>query len=410
MPSKAFGEIVEATCGTPSLDAAEVRRMIDAGDNVVVLDGRPWDEYREFCIPGGINCPNAELAYRVRDLVPDPRTAIVVNCAGRTRSIIGAQTLRNVGVSHAVHALRNGTIGWEWAGFGLERGASRRHGPASADAQAWSRRRSEELCRLTGVEIIDPGTLAAWRHESEKRTLYLFDVREPDEWSDGTLAGAACVEGTQLVQETDRWIAVRDARIVLIDDTGVRARMTAHWLRQMAYPDVAVLDADVRALAVSRTSEERASVVTVAPRDAAVGDWAIFDLSSSATYRRGHPEGAAWGLRSRLDMFAGMLRTRKRIAVLDDEDGRLAALAVADLAFSGVTAAVMEGGLAAWRAAGLPVATGAAGALCTMDDVEEGAFEFASDADAAKRRYIDWELQLPGQIARDGLLKFRPLN
>ena len=67
--------------------------MIDRGENMVILDSRPWSEYHQMNIPTGVDCPGAELAYRVHDLAPDPETTVVVNCAGRTRSIIGAQSL-----------------------------------------------------------------------------------------------------------------------------------------------------------------------------------------------------------------------------------------------------------------------------------------------------------------------------
>ena len=114
VPSKAFGECVESACATPALDAAEVHRRIAAGDDIIILDGRPFGEYSDFAIPGAFSCPNSELPRHIADLAPSPSTTVVVNCAGRTRSIIGAQTLRNTGLANPVHALENGTIGWEW--------------------------------------------------------------------------------------------------------------------------------------------------------------------------------------------------------------------------------------------------------------------------------------------------------
>ena len=60
--------------------------------------------------------PGAELVLRARELAPDPATRIIVNCAGRTRSIIGTQSLINAGIENPVSALRNGTIGWTLAG------------------------------------------------------------------------------------------------------------------------------------------------------------------------------------------------------------------------------------------------------------------------------------------------------
>ncbi len=97
VPSKAFGEFVEHRFETPRIPPAELKRLKDSGRKLVILDSRPWEEYHRMSIPGGIDAPGAELVYRVHDLA-DPETLVVVNCAGRTRSIIGCQSLRNAGL------------------------------------------------------------------------------------------------------------------------------------------------------------------------------------------------------------------------------------------------------------------------------------------------------------------------
>ncbi|HEX3122203.1 MAG TPA: rhodanese-like domain-containing protein, partial [Rhodanobacteraceae bacterium] len=105
VPSKAFGEFVEHDSETPSVSATELDAMMRSGVDLKVLDSRPFDEYSRISIPTGINVPGAELVLKVRDIVPSPDTTIVVNCAGRTRSIIGAQSLINAGVPNKVVAL-----------------------------------------------------------------------------------------------------------------------------------------------------------------------------------------------------------------------------------------------------------------------------------------------------------------
>ncbi len=117
VPSKAFGEWIEHHYGTPSIDPAELKAMQDRGEDLVVLDSRPLDEFRRMSIPGGINCPGGELVYRIGEFVSRPQTTVVVNCAGRTRSILGAESLRSAGLPNKVVALRIGTMGWELAGF-----------------------------------------------------------------------------------------------------------------------------------------------------------------------------------------------------------------------------------------------------------------------------------------------------
>src|SRR6185312_6623508 len=64
VPSKAFGEFVEHAAQTPHMSAREVKALKDGGADLIVLDSRPMDEYRKMSIPGGIDCPGAELVYR----------------------------------------------------------------------------------------------------------------------------------------------------------------------------------------------------------------------------------------------------------------------------------------------------------------------------------------------------------
>jgi rhodanese-related sulfurtransferase len=126
VPSKAFGEFVEHESHTPSVSADELQALMQSGTDMVVLDSRPYDEYSRVSIPTGVNVPGAELVLRIHDIAPKPETLVVVNCAGRTRSIIGAQSLINAGVPNKVVALRNGTMGWNLAGFTPDSGKDNR--------------------------------------------------------------------------------------------------------------------------------------------------------------------------------------------------------------------------------------------------------------------------------------------
>ena len=123
--SKAFGEIVSETYKTPFLSPEQEQGKIAGAEKQVILDSRPKNEYHRMTLPGSINAPGAELVYRVHDVVQDPSTPVVVHCAGRTRSIIGTQSLVNAGIPNPVAALENGTMGWQLAGFDLEYGQTR---------------------------------------------------------------------------------------------------------------------------------------------------------------------------------------------------------------------------------------------------------------------------------------------
>ncbi|MDA9450828.1 MULTISPECIES: rhodanese-like domain-containing protein [Bradyrhizobium] len=235
--SKAFGELVEARRHTPSFSADEVAKLIADKANIAILDVRRFDEYATMNIPGSVSVPGAELVLRAAQAAPDPETTIIVNCAGRTRSIIGTQSLINAGVPNKVRALRNGTIGWTLARHTLGHGADRRGAIGSFEGGPANAR---DVAYRAGVRHIGASEMAALVAQTD-RTLYRFDVRDAEEYAAGHLAGFRHYPGGQLVQETDMAAPVRGARILLTDDKGVRADMTASWLAQMGW-EVYVLE------------------------------------------------------------------------------------------------------------------------------------------------------------------------
>jgi len=235
--AKAFGELVEHRRHTPSLAAEEVAALMASEANIRILDVRRPDEYTTMNIPGSVSVPGAELVLRAGHVAPDASTTIVVNCAGRTRSIIGAQSLINAGIANKVVALRNGTMGWTLADQTLEHGADRSGGVGLFDG---ARERARDVAYRAGVKHVNSDEADALASDAT-RTLYRFDVRPVEEYTAGHVAGFRHYPGGQLVQEIDMAAPVRGARILLTDDKGVRADMTASWLAQMAF-DVYVLD------------------------------------------------------------------------------------------------------------------------------------------------------------------------
>jgi rhodanese-related sulfurtransferase len=411
VPSKAFGEFVEHFSHTPSIPAAELEQLLREQTDVVVLDSRPFDEYSRISIPTAINVPGAELVLRVRDVAPSPQTMVVVNCAGRTRSILGAQSLINAGVPNKVVALRNGTMGWSLAGFACDSGKSRRAPSASTTAQEWARQAAQYVAQHCGVERIDRARLEAWRKDGD-RTLYLFDVRDPAEYDAGHVRGAISAPGGQLVQATDHYVGTLGARIVLVDDAEVRAAMTASWLRQMGFADVfvlveagtetgspaaAMLDGDTGA----DTSIDLASFAALFSRDAAT----VVDLSLSRDYLNSHIPGAWFAIRTRLDRAFAKIPLRGTL-VLTSEDGMLARLAAAEAAaLVDSPVRTLAGGNAAWRAAGYEMSSEANMADNAVDQWRKP-YERSGDVKAAMNEYLAWEIDLLPRIERDGSLQF----
>ncbi|MGH8680350.1 MAG: rhodanese-like domain-containing protein [Burkholderiales bacterium] len=417
VPSKAFGEFVENVCETPRIGAGELKAKLDAGADVVVLDSRPLSEYRVMNIPGADDCPGAELVYRVHQVVKRPETLVVVNCAGRTRSIIGAQSLINAGLPNPVVALKNGTMGWHLAGFALEHG-NERHVPApDAAALAKARAAAAAVAERFGVKKIAPAALDGLRRDAT-RTLYCFDVRSPEEYREGHLAGFAGAPGGQLVQATDTYAAVRNARIALADSDGVRATMTASWLLQMGWPEVYVLEEAPsgaplvtgvearRVLGLDGVNFDEVSASELR-RLLDAGEATVVDLASSLAYRDGHIPGAWFAIRARLRDALERIGPAKRF-VFTSADGVLARLAALDAAaLTEVRAQVLIGGTAAWKAAGLPLERGSTRLAAATDDVYYRPYDRQGQIEQAMQDYLDWEVALVEQLKREPYLAFR---
>jgi len=410
VPSKAFGEWVEHHYATPSVDAAELVAMQAAGADLLIVDSRPMAEFSRMSIPGGINVPGAELAYRVPAMLARPTTTVVVNCAGRTRSILGAESLRRAGLPNPVVALRNGTMGWELAGFRCETGRAERYAPGTPDDAPQSLSRARAFAQSTGVRWIDAAQLAQLCTEAD-RTTYLFDVREAEEFAEAHLSGARHAPGGQLVQSTDTWVAVRHARIVLMDDTGTRAAMTAGWLRQLGGWDVFCLTGGIVGRVESGMPRDRVARVAK-PRTISVPDLAarlagggacVVDLARSIAFRAGHIPGAVWGLRTRLAEIAAHLPA-DRLAVIAGPHADIAALAAAELALlRPAPVAVLDGGTEAWAAAGFALTADRrvpADAECV--DWYLRPYDRNEGVQAAMHAYLAWEIDLMQAVARDG--------
>jgi rhodanese-related sulfurtransferase len=414
LPSKTFGELIEHAHGTPHLSPEELAVLIKEGQARALIDGRTLDEHRKMTIPGAIPVPNGELAYRIGTLVADPATPIVVHCAGRTRSIIGAQTLRNLGVPNPVIALENGTQGWTLAGLKLEHGSERRYPEvlneaAVADAQT----RATKLAARFSVAKLDASTAQEWLADST-RTTFLIDVRTPEEFARDGLPNAIHAPGGQLVQATDQAIGVRRARVLLVDHDGVRAPVIATWLVQLGF-EAALIDApNATALhlgtQIASPQSSLPPLDAAALREAATGDVLLLDLRSSAAYRRQHAAGAHWSIRPQLaKTLAALKATPGDTLLLFADEPAVAGIAATDLRELGFTSLYLAAnGIDTWAKAGLPLAATPdipADAerldyLFFVHDRHDGNLE-------AARQYLDWETGLIAQCAPDELAVFR---
>ena len=411
VPGKAMGELVELVCQTPRITAREMVSMKEEGQNFIVVDGRPFSEYTRMNIPGSICCPNAELPYRIAAIAPSPNTKIIVNCAGRTRSIIGAQTLINFDIPNPVMALENGTQGWYLENLKLEKKATRRY-PERVENTSMpaARQAAKRLMNRLGISTILTAQLTAWL-EDPTRTTYLFDVRTAEEFSKDAIPGTVNAPGGQLIQATEEWVGVRHARVVLIDNDGIRAPMVASWLVQLGY-DASVLSEGIHsklrlpnALIVNPVNPPHVSASAL--NDAmGLRRFSLIDLNYSMNYRRAHIVGAIWSTR---------VKVKNDIHKLDDpivlicNDIGVAQLVAADLQNNGRSdVQVLAGGMSAWTAAGFAT-------VASPDQPMDGECidhlflvrDRNTDHRAAMQQYLAWETGLVLQLDEQERAEFR---
>jgi rhodanese-related sulfurtransferase len=407
--SKVFGEQMLHANKTPQIGPHELKQRLDAGEDLVIVDSRTPEEYHRGCIPGSVSVPGGELIVRIAELVKNSEQTIVVHCGGRTRSYIGAESVRRLGLPNPVIALENGTMGWQLAGLELERGAAR-WGPAISErGRALAEPLAARVAADEKIAFVEAAELRALWDRRHAENLNILDVRTSDEYAAGHVAGAVWAPGGQAVQATDEYVAVRTARIVLVCDATARSVITASWLRRMGFPNVAVLRGGLPAwTAIGEAVEQGHPSPAPAGLDAAWASVAtvsataldselrggrgplVLNVDQSDAYARAHVPRAAWVCRSRLELRMPTVAPDRAVpVVITCGDGDASTLAAATLGSLGYAAVrVLEGGMRAWAAAGLAAEVGATRLLDEADDVVLKPYERGRKA---MEDYLRWE-------------------
>ncbi len=399
--SKAFGEWAQHHFGTPEIGPQELHALLQGPDAPLLIDGRPLAEHRVFTLPGALSCPNAELALRLPPGLP-PDRPVVVHCAGRTRSIIGAQTLRDFGLPNPVFALRDGTQGWQLAGYARETGADRPVSPSLSQTALQSRAaEARAVMAREGLAALPPATLAGWLRDG-RHTVYCFDPRPEGEGD--TPPGFIRTPGTTLVQQTDQFVAVKGARVVLYDPLLVRAVFAALWLARMGIA-AHVLEAPPVAALPSGPTLPVPPVPQIGTEHLASlqgGTALLIDLRSSAAFAAARLAGAQWCPRAHLDRIP---LPEGAAVVLLAADRASAARAAVDRAARGRAALGANcQSPAEWQAAGLALHHGGAPLApdARIDDVRFCAGRHTGNLDDA-RAYLAWETGLLARLDAAGL-------
>jgi rhodanese-related sulfurtransferase len=406
VPSKAFGERVHHDRQVPDLPPEELKALLDRKSDLTIVDVRTPEEYGRFCIPGGINVPGGDLILWAEELSHKP--AVIVNCAGRTRSIIGTAALRRLGLRN-VRALRNGTMGWLLAGYELESKPTGRAAMPEINKQAFAtamRIANEEKITWTSAP-----ELARLMERHVDGVNYIIDVRAEPEFAAGHIADSINVPGGQAVQRADDFVAVRNGRIVFVSNQSARAVMAAYWYRQMGFNNVSVLQGGLEAWQESgrpavagkdileplgwELAQRSARIVAAEElREPKTKASLILDVGSSLDFENRHVAEAKWISRGWIDVkLPELFSNRAQHIVLTCADGRQSIFAARQLAQAGYRDVwVLDGGVRSWLAAGLPIAAGLDDCLAKPNDVVLSPSIRGSKQDMLN--YLNWELKL----------------
>jgi len=414
VPSKDFGEKVAIQNTVTEISADDLHARLESGKHTVILDARTPEEYQRFSIPGSRSLPGGELAFRITDIAEGLAAddAIIVNCAGRTRSIIGARALQRMGFTN-VSALTNGTAGWMLAGYELERSADRltmpepsQKGAAAAEAYA------EVLAKEDGIQFVDTSGLKELFKAQAERTIYFIDVRTNLEYSQGHIPGFQWIPGGQAVQRFDDAAVVKGCTVVFCCDGKARATVTASWYRQLGVKDVYVLDGGMTAWSAANNALETGlAVQTPVSYDAAStaipalsaqevqsnGNAVVIFVDTSQDFSSAHVPGSRWAPRGWMELrISDLVPGKQTPIIVTCNDGQASALGGETLKELGYTnVSRMEGGMAAWRSANLPVEQGLTGVLALPGDIPVDVVLTGPERNYADTMtYLRWETAL----------------
>jgi rhodanese-related sulfurtransferase len=411
VPSKAFGERVHHEKTIPEISPEELRSLQERAADLIVFDVRTPEEYGRFCIPGGLNVPGGDLILWADALKRKPETTVVVNCAGRTRSIIGTAALLRLGLNN-VRALKNGTMGWLLAGLELESPPTRFAPTAPDESRKHAREIALRIAEEERIPWISARELVNHPPRNDVGVTYLIDVRSESEYEDGHIRGSLSVPGGQAVQRADDFVPVKNSRIIFVSNQSARAVMAAFWYHQMAFGDVRFLQGGLEAWRESggsiesggsqkeplgfETAKKSARMLTPSEvnsllQSSSVG---VLHVGSSLDFTAAHLSGSKWISRGWLELkLPALLSDHTRPILLSCADGRSSTLAARTLAEMGYTEVfVLDGGVQAWARAGYPTERGLESCLVEPNDVVLSP-SVKGDKEAM-RRYLEWEIKL----------------
>ena len=94
------------------ISAEDAKKIMDSGEDIVILDVREQEEYDEGHIAGSILISYTEIENKVQEILPDKNKQILVYCRSGRRSKIAAEALYKHGYTNVKEF--GGIIDWPY--------------------------------------------------------------------------------------------------------------------------------------------------------------------------------------------------------------------------------------------------------------------------------------------------------
>jgi rhodanese-related sulfurtransferase len=384
---KEYAERVCVGRGVPRMTAQELAERRRAGEKLVVLDVRTEEEYLRGHVPDAHHIPGGQLLLELPALAESRDHTIVVSCAGRTRGILGAETLRMAGVQN-VYALENGGMGWRLAGYELEEGSGRGRPGHSRSIPDWVEQATRQLAQRANIRAMAMRDFEALRDSGEP--FYAVDIRLPEEYRAGHIPGSISIPAGQFALQHENFLAVRRAPVIVVSDDPTRPVWASVLCQDLGFRNVFVLAGGLEAWAAAGHPLERVSEPgpvfgleearkQVSPVDArgldelrASGGLQLLDVRGSGEFGTGHIPGSRWLARGKLELGIGAaVPDRGASIVTVCDSGVRSTLAAATLRGLGYAdPRYLQGGIVAWRAEGRAIVDGLGGADVSREEAQ----------------------------------------
>jgi rhodanese-related sulfurtransferase len=102
-------------------NVAEVKRRVDAGENLMLIDVREDNEWAQGHLPGALHLGKGIIERDIEQRVPQTDAKLVLYCGGGFRSALAAENLQKMGYTN-VESMDGGFRGWREAGLPTEKG------------------------------------------------------------------------------------------------------------------------------------------------------------------------------------------------------------------------------------------------------------------------------------------------